>query len=355
MSGDKKEIKEKLKREFDKSGAGIGGLVRSMGLGPKDSDFDKIADEILRTSQPKPQMQYPQTKPISLKKPKLTPPKTYYTTTPSYTSRTSQSDPWDDKINEIAAYREAALKFSNKGQFKDALKYIKEAIGHAKYDDFHDLDFDLFLALTKDLGDLYLGMGDEGKAKKAYEKILKKFHSMLERHLIDMDEKADIPYDLYVTKKRAPWGWGASWDSIAWLFMRVDDPKRTARMIEEAFHKQPESTRKLPVDIARWARLGAAYLAMDKTKEAEEVFKRAEALSAEDKDLSKQVMKIIKTARATWSVGRDQTELLKKAEPLFNDIRSMISSINDVILKLRELGLADKEIMKKVDFDKILL
>ena len=106
-------------------------------------------------------------------------------------------------------------------------------------------------------------------------------------------------------------------------------------------------------EIIRWARLGAGYLALGKHKDAAEAFKHAKALSASDEDLSQQVAQIVDTTFRQFGPAEQKGEMLKKAQPHLDKLKSLIVKMNDIVDELRDLGLSDKMIRELGGYDKL--
>jgi tetratricopeptide (TPR) repeat protein len=347
MSKDK--IKEDLKREYDKSGAGIGGLMRSMGLGPSDSDFDRMADEIARS---KTTVTTPSVTFGTGTSSKTSVPPIEYSRIPhesDYSKKQKQEKEWARVLSEIEPFRSAARKLWDEGQYKDAESYYKQGLDRLKelYPDYYQIRQAFYFTLMKEMGELYLAMGQRKKAKKSFEKILNEAWKLYK----DYYSKQDAWKDYYNLNYGALWGWEIQWDSIAWLFMFVDDYKKVTNLFKDALKKDPEKN--IHKEIIRWARLGAGYLALGKADKATEAFKHAKALSATDEALSYQITQIIDTTYQQFGPEEQKGDILKKAQPNLDKLKSLIAEMNELVDQLRDLGLSDKLIREYGGFDKI--
>ena len=346
MSKDK--IKEDLKREYDKSGAGVGGLMRSMGLGPSDSDFDRMAEEIAKSKSTTTTPSVTFGNGISSK---FSIPRIDYSRIPQVSDhriKKEREEDWARLLSEIGPFRSAAQKLWDEGQYKDAESYYKQGLDRIDeiYPDYIVRRAFSF-TLLKEMGELYIAMGQRKKAKKAFEKILDEAWDSSK----NWEAKERCWKDFYNLNFGALWGWEIRWDSIAWLFMLVDDYKKVASLFKDALER--DSEKNIHKEIIRWARLGAGYLALGKVEKAADAFKHAKALSATDENLSQQVTQIIDTTFQQFGPAEQKGEMLKKAQPHLDKLKSLIVSMNDIVDELRELGLSDKMIRELGGYDKL--
>jgi tetratricopeptide (TPR) repeat protein len=345
---DKDKIKEDLKREYDKSGAGIGGLMRSMGLGPSDSDFDRMAEEIAKskTTTTTPSVTFGTGTSSKLPIQKID-----YSRIPQVSASDrdwERETDWSNLLSEIGPFRSAARKLWDEGQFKDAESYYKQGLDRIKELDSHYIvNMTFSFTLLKELGELYIDMGERKKAKKCFEKILDEVWDWSE----GWEDKESRWRDFYNSNFGALWGWEIQWDNIAWLFMLVEDYKKVTNLFKDALKK--DSVKNIHKEIIRWARLGAGYLALGKADKATEAFKHAKALSATDEVLSQQITQIIDATYQQFGPEEQKVEILKKAQPNLDKLKSLIVDINEIVDELRELGLSDKMIRELAGFDNI--
>lgn len=334
----KEKIKEDLKREYDKSGAGVGGLMRSMGLGPSDSDFDRMAGEIAKSQSPVaiPTVTFGTSGSSVITRPKID----YSRLPPVSDYKQGEEEYWNRLLTQLGPFRDAAQKYWDEGQYKDAESYYKQGLDRLK-----DLGPPMTVpwafssALLKELGELYLSMGQRKNAKKCFEKI------------VDVWYGGDIFTRSLDEGVGALWGWEINFDSIAWLFMLVEEYKKVAKLFKDALKKLGRGG--IRKEILRYARLGAAYLALGKDKDAREAFKHAEALSVTDEYLSKQVSEIVDSSYQQYGPREQKGDMIKKVQPHLDKLKSLIVSMNDIVDELRDLGLSDEMIRELGGYDKL--
>lgn len=330
---EKKELIEKLKKEYDRGGAGLGGLKRSMGLGTKDSDFEKLAEEILRSKKPQP-----------------TPPKVgdptqiQFSTPPKYVSPESlfpelqqekklteseaARDQFEEEVREVGRLREGAIRYRDElKDYKEAVKWFKEALQSARacrkkatskgftighntpwlVSKKRELELMLMDLLT-DFGDTYVNMGKFGNAKKYYKKILEEMLEWGSEPIIEFNgwkkwqkkqrkrlrEKWIKESSQDLMNWTSQWGRVLSYDQYVLNFMSIGEYKEAVKLYKEA-------TRLAPTSAIYWARLGAAHMEKGEAKKAEAAFERAETLVFSDTTfdapvLQEMVRDIIKSA-----------------------------------------------------------
>lgn len=151
----KKKIIEQLKKDFKKSGGGLGGLQYSGSPMKYNKMFENQADMILKAQQPKIQPKYPS---IPSYAPSY---KTDYTkyrpSIPSYTPSYTKKEPTEEE-----KLYSKGLNFQKEGKYKEALKEFQNA-----------------LKIKPDYVSALRSMGICFKALKVYNKAIENFRKAI--------------------------------------------------------------------------------------------------------------------------------------------------------------------------------
>jgi len=151
---EKKRIIDQLKNDFKKAHGGLGGLEYSSSPMKYNKMFEKQADMILQSQQPKIQPTYPST-------PSYTPSyKPSYTT---YRPSTTGHIPYEDWASK--ACNSEGQKLQEEGKYNEAIKKFQEA-----------------LKIKPNYSSAYIGMGICFKESNVYNKAIENFRKAIELH-----------------------------------------------------------------------------------------------------------------------------------------------------------------------------
>ncbi len=306
---DKKRIIEQLKKEYQKSHGGLGGLSYSASPMAHDKMFEKQADRFLQSQQPSFQSQFKPLPRIDMEKLR------YEVGIKGAQGREQERQEMENAeeflkqcIPEISAYREAMIKFSKEGNvkavskwFKDGLKHIDELILRIGPKFRWKAEEALKLALRKELGDAYIRMGDLGSAKKQYLKMLKELRNNYKtRPRFTYFIEPNSPIGFYSINYGTIWDWEIKYDSIALLFMDIGDYNKTEGLFEEAL-KKGFRTNDLNEKALTEAYIGVALLAKGNMKKANKIFEQVKILSSQNTTLAADVNEIINEAKKKYN------------------------------------------------------